>query len=67
LIQQAQALGDDADPSINELEKAREMAIDQSTKELQGMIEDLERNVAGGLPGQTPAGSTDGFTVTPVS
>jgi hypothetical protein len=67
LIQQAQALGDDADPDVASLEKAREMAIDQSTKELQGMIEDLERNVAGGLPGQTPAGSTDGFTVTPVS
>ena len=67
LIQQAQALGDDADPTVAELQQAMEKAIDQSTKELQGMIEDLERNVAGGLPGQTPAGSTDGFTVTPVS
>ena len=67
LIQQAQALGEEANPSVADLQKAMEKAIDQSTKELQGMIEDLERNVAGGLPGQTPTGTSGDFTVTPIN
>jgi len=66
LIQFAQ-MNEDSSPSAEELTVAMEKAITQSTADLTKMLDNINANIAGGLPGQTPAGSTDGFTVTPVS
>lgn len=66
LIQFAQ-MNEDSSPSAEELTVAMEEAIKQSTTDLTKMLDNINANIAGGLPGQTAAGSTDGFTVTPVS
>ena len=66
LIQFAQ-MNEDSSPSAEELTVAMEEAIKQSTTDLTTMLDNINANIAGGLPGQTAAGSTDGFTVTPVS
>lgn len=62
LIQFAQ-MNEDSSPSAEELKVAMEEAIKQSTTDLTKMLDNINANIAGGLPGQTAAGSTDGFTV----
>ena len=62
LIQFAQ-MNEDSSPSAEELTVAMEEAIKQSTTDLTKMLDNINANIAGGLPGQTAAGSTDDITV----
>ena len=62
LIQFAQ-MNEDSSPSAEELTVAMEEAIKQSTTDLTTMLDNINANIAGGLPGQTAAGSTDDITV----
>ena len=62
LIQFAQ-MNEDSSPNAEELKVAMEEAIKQSTTDLTKMLDNINANIAGGLPGQTAAGSTDDITV----
>ena len=56
-------MNEDSSPSAEELTVAMEEAIKQSTTDLTKMLDNINANIAGGLPGQTAAGSTDDITV----
>ena len=57
-------MNEDSSPNAEELKVAMEEAIKQSTTDLTKMLDNINANIAGGLPGgQTAAGSTDDITV----